>query len=107
WRRFYWPRRGVVGPPRAVEAEGPPGEPLVLRLGGHPPEPLPEHLRRARKEAVRVRIVGGPHDLVRPDVVGQDRDAALDRLERDPAIALEQLTRPPLRRGPVYARVIE
>src|SRR6185503_7602647 len=56
---------------QAVEAEGAAGEHLVLRLGGQPPEPIAEHLRRAREEAVLVRIVGGPHDLVRPDVVGQ------------------------------------
>src|SRR5207245_2823830 len=66
-----------------------------------------EHLRRAREEAVRVRIIGGPHDLVWPDVVGQHRDAAFDRLERDPAITLEQLARPRLRRGLVEALGIE
>src|SRR5436309_4509352 len=104
---FDQPRPGFAGLAKAVEAEGAAGEHLVLRLGGQPPEPLAEHLRRAREEAVRVRIVGGPHDLVRPDVVGQHRDAALDRLERDPAIALEQLARPRLRRGLVEALVIE
>ena len=31
-----------------------------------------------------------PNDLVRTDIVGQDRKASLDRLKRDPAIALEQ-----------------
>src|SRR5258705_6426134 len=98
WRR---------GSAQAVEAEGAAGEPLVLRLGGQPPEPLAEHLRRAREEAVRVRIVGGPEDLVGADIVGQHRDAAFDRLERDPAIALEQLARPRLRRGLVEALVIE
>src|SRR5439155_18528780 len=93
---FDQQRPGFAGLAKAVEAEGAAGEHLVLRLGGQPPEPFAEHLRRARKEAVRVRIIGGPHDLVRPDVVGQHRDAALDRLERDPAIALEQLARPRL-----------
>src|SRR5262245_53844039 len=83
---------------QAVEAEGATGEHLVLRLGRQRPQPVAEHLRRAREEAIPVRIVGGPQDLVRPDVVGQDRDAALDRLERDPAIALEQLAGPGLRR---------
>src|SRR5919197_3856168 len=90
-----------------VEAEGATGEHLVFRLGGQRPEPLAEHLRRAREEAVLVRIVGGPHDFVRPDIVGQHCDAALDRLERDPAIALEQLARPRLRRGLVEALVVE
>src|SRR5580765_6023735 len=92
---------------QAVEAEGAAGEHLVLRLGGQRPEPLAQHLRCPREEAVRVRIVGGPHDLVRPDVAGQHRDAAFDRLERDPAIALEQLARPRLRGGLVEALVIE
>src|SRR5436309_14745368 len=104
---FDQPRPGFAGLAKAVEAEGAAGEHLVLRLGGQPPEPLAEHLRRAREKAVRVRIVGGPHDLVRPDIVGQHRDAALDRLERDPAIALEQLARPRLRRGLVEALVVE
>src|SRR6185369_8399636 len=98
WRR---------GSAQAVEAEGAAGEYLVLRLGGQRPEPLAEHLRRAREEAVRVRIIGGPHDLVRPDVVGQHRDAAFDRLERDPAIALEQFARPRLRRRFVEALIVE
>src|ERR1700675_2438800 len=92
------PRLGPAGSAQAVEAEGTPGEHLVLRLGGQRPESLAEHLRRAREEAVLVRIVGGPHDLVRPDIVGQDRDAAFDRLERDPAISLEQFAGPRLRR---------
>src|SRR3989441_1459474 len=105
WTKFRAAMR--IASAKAVEAEGATGEHLVLRLGGQPSEPLAEHLRRAREEAVRVRIIDGPHDLVRPDVVGQHRDAALDRLERDPAIALEQLARPRLRRGLVEALVIE
>ena len=98
WRR---------GSAQTVEAEGTTGEHLVFRLGGQRPETLAEHLGRAREEAVLVRIVGGPHDLVRPDIVGQHRDAAFDRLERDPAIALEQFAGPRLRRGLVEALVIE
>ena len=35
-----------------------------------------------------MRIIGCPHNLVRPDIVGQDGKASLDRLERDPAGAL-------------------
>src|SRR5262249_19686121 len=90
-----------------VEAEGATGEHLVLRLVGQQAEALAEHLRRAPEEAVLVRIVVGPHDLVRPAVLSQHGDAALDRLERDPAIALNQLARPRLRRGLVEALVIE
>src|SRR6266436_3311026 len=107
WRRYWRSRPGVARSTEAVEAERAAGEHLVLRLGGQRPEPVAEHLRRAREEAVRVRIIGGPHDLVRPDIVGQHRDAAFDRLERDPAVALEQLARPRLRRGLVEALVIE
>src|SRR2546427_266063 len=73
WRRSWWSRPGVAGSAHAVEAEGAAGEHLVLRLGRQRPEPVAEHLRRAREEAVRVRIIGGPHDLVWPDVVGQHR----------------------------------
>src|SRR2546423_4655049 len=105
WTKFRAAMR--IASAKAVETERAAGEHLVLRLGGQRSEPLAEHLRRAREEAVRVRIIGGPHDLVRPDIVGQHRDAAFDRLERDPAIALEQLARPRLRRGLVEALVIE
>src|SRR6202795_932794 len=101
------PRLGPAGSAQAVEAEGAAGEHLVFRLGGQRPETLAEHLGRAREEAVLVRIVGGPHDLVRPDVVGEHRDAALDRLEGDPAVALEELGRPRLRRRLVEALVVE
>jgi len=38
------------------------------------------------REAVLVRAIGHPHDFVRTDIVGQDRKAAIDRLERDPAV---------------------
>src|SRR3989442_11033383 len=106
-RRYWRSRPGVARSTEAVEAERAAGEHLVLRLGGQRPEPLAQHLRRAREEAVRVRIIGGPHDLVRPDIVGQHGDAALDRLEVDPAIALEQLARPRLRRGLVETQIIE
>src|SRR5712691_6484987 len=104
---FDQPRPGFAGLAKAVEAEGAAGEHLVLRRGRQRPEPLAEHLGRTREEAVRVGIISGPHDLVRPDVVGQHRDAAFDWLERDPAIALEQFARPRLRRGLVEALVIE
>src|SRR3989442_13791720 len=98
--RGYWRSGlGVARSTEAVEAERAAGEHLVLRLWGQRFDPLAEHLRRAREEPVRVRIVGGPHDLVRPDIVGQHRDAAFDRLERDPAITLDSLPRPRVRRG--------
>ena len=49
-----------------------------------------------REEAVAVRIVGRPQDFVRPDILGEHLQAALDRLKRDPAIAPKQIARPGL-----------
>ena len=78
----------VETPPRpgspllqSVEPDRDAGHYLVPRLGGQRPEPLADHLRRAREEAVLMRIIGRPHDLVRADIVGQsgDRDTAIDR----------------------------
>src|SRR5207245_5212882 len=85
---------GTLPSLQGVEPHRAPGQHLAPRLGGHRPEPLAEHLRRAREEAVLMGIIGRPHDLVRADIVGQHGDASLDRLERDPAIALEELARP-------------
>src|SRR5262249_59175559 len=48
-----------------------------------------------------------PQDLVRADIVGQRPDRALDRLEGDPAVALEQLARPGLEAGIVEPLVVE
>src|SRR5882724_6498076 len=91
---------------QSVEPFGAAGQDLTLRLGREL-RPVGDELRRAREEAVRVRIVGGPQDLVRADVVGEDREAALDRLERDPAVPLEQLARPHREPGVVEALVVE
>src|SRR5277367_4986768 len=76
-----------------VQAHRTPGHDLVLGLGRQTFHAIHDHFRGTGKEAVRVRVVGRPQDLVRPDVIGQRLDAALDRLERDPAIALEQFAR--------------
>src|SRR5580700_2828561 len=92
---------------QGVEAYCTAGHYLVLRLGGQRPEPVTEHLRRAREEAVLMRVIGRPHELVRADVVGEHGDAVLDRLERDPAIALEEFARPHLRSGFVEPVVVE
>src|ERR1700761_407639 len=70
-------------------------------------DPLAEHLRGAGEEAILMRIIGCPHDLVRADIRRQSSNAALHRLERNPTIALEQPTRPGLRCGVVKALVIE
>jgi hypothetical protein len=53
-----------------------------------------DHLGLSEEKAVLMRVIGRPHDLVRAD--GQ---ALLDRLERNPAIALEDFARPVLRPG--------
>src|SRR5262249_30509792 len=73
-----------------VEAHRAAGQDLALGLRGELLAPG-DQIRRAGEESVRVRVIGGPEDLVRTDVVGQHGEAALDRLERDPAVALEQL----------------
>src|ERR1051326_3608735 len=54
-----------------------------------------------------MRIIGRPHDLMWPDVVGQRGNAALDRLERDPAVALEEFARTRLRGGIVDPVIVE
>src|SRR5213594_2865578 len=91
---------------QAVEAHGAAGQDLALRLRRQL-GPVGDELRRAREEAVGVRIVGGPQDLVRADVIGEDREAALDGLERDPAVPLEQLARPHRQPGIVEALIVE
>src|SRR5256885_6957611 len=75
-----------------VEALGAARQDLALRLRRQL-RPIRDQLRRAGEEAVRMRIVGGPQDLVRADVVREDTQAAFDRLEGDPAVALEELAR--------------
>src|SRR5205085_11071648 len=88
---------------QAVEPHRTASQHLALGLWRQRREPVTEHLRRAGEEAVLMRIIGRPHDLVRADILGQRGDAALDRLERDPAIALEQFARPRFRRGLIEA----
>src|SRR3984893_5765894 len=92
---------------QGVEPHRAAGQYLVPRLGGQRPDPLADHVRRAREEAVLMRIIGRPHDLVRADIVGQHGNAVLYRLERDPAIAPEQFARPHLRGGIVKPLVVE
>jgi hypothetical protein len=70
-------------------------------------EPFADHLRRPGEEAIGVRIIGRPHDLMRADTVGQHGEASLDWLEGDPAIPFEELARTRLQAGIVEAQVIE
>src|SRR4051794_7752524 len=107
WGSRLSPRRRFWLSVQAVEAEGAAGHHLVLRLGRQALHALAHHLGRAWKEAVWVRVIGRPHDLMRPDIVGEHLEAALDRLEGDPAIALEQLARPGLQLGIVEPLIVE
>src|SRR5262245_27727920 len=90
----------------AVEAHRAAGQDAVLRRGGEGGA-VGDEGGRAGEEAVGVRIVRGPQDLVRADVVGEDVEGALDRLEGDPAVALEQLARTGLEPGVVEALIVE
>src|SRR5712691_4384145 len=77
---------------KGVEALGASGQDLMLRLRRQL-RPIRDQLGRAGEEAVGMRIVRRPEDLVRPDVVREHGETALDGLERDPAVAPEQLAR--------------
>src|SRR6516164_2268137 len=79
----------------------------MLGLRREPLHAVHDHLRSAGEEPVGLRVVGRPQDLVRADIVGQRLDAALDRLERDPAIALEEFARPRRQTGIVEALIVE
>src|SRR5215510_11712062 len=81
-------------------------EDLTLRLRRQL-RAIGDHLRRAGEESVRMWIVGGPENLVRADVVRQHAQAALDGLERDPAVAPEVLAWPHREPGVVEALVVE
>src|SRR6266851_3719774 len=91
----------------AVEPHRAAGEDLMLGLGRGALQALANHIRRAGEEPIAMRIVGRPQDLVRADIVGEHPEAALDRLERDPAIALEQFAGPRLQPGIVEPLVVE
>src|SRR5215831_12598104 len=54
-----------------------------------------------------MRIIRGPHDPVRTDVIGQHTQTAFDGLERDPAVAPEELARPHLEGRIVEEPVVE
>ena len=53
----------------------------VGRSRARPLEPLADPVRRPEEETVRV--IGRPYDLMRADIVSQDGEASLDRLEQD------------------------
>src|SRR5690349_17902536 len=70
-----------------VKREGAAGQNAALGRRRRALQPLAHHVGRPREEAVLMRVVGRPHDLVGADIVGQHGDRTLDRLERDPAVA--------------------
>src|SRR5262245_55106035 len=109
-RAAEWPKntREAAGPTlgQTVEALGAPGQDLALRPLRQL-RPAADQLRRAGEEAVGVRVVGGPEDLVRADVVGEHAETALHGLEGDPAVALEQLARPHREARVVEAAIVE
>src|ERR1700733_1745382 len=70
-------------------------------------ELLLDHVGRAGEEPVAVRVVGRPQDLVRPYIVGEVLQAALDWLERDPALPLEDVAGTRLQPAVVKALVVE
>src|SRR4051794_22410607 len=92
---------------QAVEPHGAAGHDLVLGVGRQALHALAHHVRRAREEAVAMRIVGRPEDLVRTDIVGERAERAFDRLEGDPAIAPEDVARPHRQPRIVEALVVE
>src|SRR6185436_20306148 len=92
---------------QAVEPHGAAGHDLMLGVGRQALHALAHHVRRPREEAVAMRIVGRPQDLVRPDVVGEYAERALDRLEGNPAVAPEDVARPHRQARIVEALVVE
>src|SRR5439155_12976810 len=74
-------RDNEISSVQAVKPEGAAGHHTVLRRRRQAGELLSNHVGRAREEAVGVRIVRRPQDLIGTNVVGQHPEAALDRFE--------------------------
>jgi len=91
----------------AVESHGATGQDAVLSSRRGAFKALAHHVGRAGEEPVRVRIVRRPQDLLRADKVREYSEAGFDRLERNPAIALEEFARPRLQAGIVEKLIIE
>src|SRR5215510_14753646 len=61
---------------QAIEPHRAASQHLMHHLRRQRSDPVTQHLRGARKEAVLMRIVGRPHDLVRADIAREGGDAA-------------------------------
>src|SRR5260370_16745017 len=70
----------------AVKREGAAGQHAALSRGRGALDALAHHVGSAREEAVLMRIIGRPHDLVRPDLVAHDADPPLPRPHPHPPI---------------------
>src|SRR6266446_293789 len=57
-----------------IEAHCPAGHDPVPGLRRHSFEAVQQHFRGTRKKPVGMRVVGGPQDLVRPDIIGEHLD---------------------------------
>src|SRR6266849_4639710 len=69
-------------------------------------ELLSNHGWSPREKSVGMRIVGGPQNLVRTEVLGQMRQAALHRFKGNPALPLEILAGPHAQWGIVEEALI-
>src|SRR5712692_584309 len=69
-------------------------------------ELLGDHGWSPREKSVGMRIVGGPQNLVRTQVLGQMRQAALHRFKGNPALPLEILAGPQAQWGIVEEALI-
>src|SRR5215471_8983177 len=107
--RDAMPRNGSCQPRsvEAVKAYGASRHDPLRYLRRCPFEAIQQHFRRTREEPVGVWVIGGPQNFVGTDIVGQHLEATLDRFERDPAIAAEQLAGTRLEAGIVESLVVE
>src|SRR6266542_1273285 len=87
---FSRPRTRLAASVQTIEAHGTAGQDAMLSSRRCAFKAFAHHVGRAGEKPIRMRIVGRPHDLVGADEVRKYLEAGFDRLERNPAIALEQ-----------------
>src|SRR5260370_31515723 len=91
----------------AVKGKRAAGEHAALGRGRRALQPLAHHVGGAGEEAVGMRIIGRPHDLVGADIIGEHLERTFDRLKRNPAVPPEEVARPRLQAGIVKPLVVE